>query len=150
MNVPQNVLDTVYGSKPEDWKQHSNGGGWVYKTATVETSAYLHPTSIVSGNAWVYGDAQVSGNAWVYGNAQVSGDARVIKPIICASRSDGYLFTCYPQKDGPIVIAAGCRFFTFEQAREHWTKTRAGTPLGDESLLLVNHLEAMAKIQGWE
>ena len=89
MNVPQKVLDTVYGSKPEDWKQHSNGGGWVYKTATVETSAYLHPTSIVYGdaqvygdarvygNAWVYGDARVYGSAWVYGSAQVSGNAWV-------------------------------------------------------------------------
>jgi len=57
MKVPENVLNVVYNSKPEDWKQHSNGGGWVYKTATVEESAYLHSTSIV------YGNAQVSGNA---------------------------------------------------------------------------------------
>jgi hypothetical protein len=75
--VPQRVLDAVYDSTPEDWHSHSNGGGWVYKTATVEPSAYLHPTSIVSGDAQVYGNAQVSGNARVYGNAQVSGNAWV-------------------------------------------------------------------------
>jgi hypothetical protein len=36
-----------------------------------------------------------------------------------------------------------------EKAREHWIKTRGGTPLGDESLALVDHLERMARIQGW-
>ena len=71
LEVPQNVLDAVYGSSAEDWHQHPNGTGWVYKTAKVQESAYLHPTSIV------YGDAQVYGNARVYGNAQVSGDAWV-------------------------------------------------------------------------
>ena len=76
--VPQKVLDSVYGSKPGDWKQHSNGGGWIYKTAKVEESVYLHPTSIVFGNAQVsgkarvFGDAQVFGNAWVFGDAQWS------------------------------------------------------------------------------
>ena len=62
--APQNVLDIVYDSKPADWHQHKNGGGWVYKTAKVEESAYLHPTSIVSGEARVYGDARVSDDAW--------------------------------------------------------------------------------------
>src|SRR6266568_1802344 len=67
--VPQYVLNIVDDSKPEDWHQHSNGKGWVYKTATVKESAYLHPTSIVYGNARVYGAARVYGNAWVSGNA---------------------------------------------------------------------------------
>ena len=65
MEVPQNVLDSVQGSKPEDWHQHVNGGGWVYKTARV------------SGDAQVSGDARVFGNAQVFGYAQVSGYARV-------------------------------------------------------------------------
>ena len=54
MNIPQNVLDCVSGSTPEDWHQHKNGGGWVYKTASVDESAYVGP------KAWVYGDARVS------------------------------------------------------------------------------------------
>ena len=77
MDVPQKVIASVYGSKPGDWKQHENGGGWVYKTAKVDSSVYLHPTSIVYGNAQVYGNARVSGDARVYGNARVSGDAQV-------------------------------------------------------------------------
>ena len=61
--VPQRVLDSVFSSTAEDWKQHSNGGGWVYKTAKVDESAYLHLTSIVFGDAQVSGDAQVFGDA---------------------------------------------------------------------------------------
>jgi hypothetical protein len=59
----------------DKWKQHTNGKGWVYHTATVSDTAFIE--GIVSGNARVYGDAGVSGNARVYGNARVSGDARV-------------------------------------------------------------------------
>jgi carbonic anhydrase/acetyltransferase-like protein (isoleucine patch superfamily) len=81
--VPQIILNSVYDSSSEDWHQHPNGKGWVYKTAHVDEAVYLHPTSIVYGNAQVYGNTRVSGNtqvygnAWVYGNAQVYGNARV-------------------------------------------------------------------------
>ena len=95
-----------------------------------------------SGDAWVSGDAQVSGNA------RVSGDARVSGMNITAVRSDGYTFTVAPTPEGARIIA-GCRYFTFDEARLHWTKTRVGTSLGDESLALVDHLERMAVIRGF-
>jgi len=50
-------------------------------------------------------------------------------------------------QDGPRIIA-GCRYFTFAEAEKHWRETRGGTPLGDESLAIVTHLRAMAKING--
>ena len=43
--------------------QHSNGGGWVADTASVDATVQ------VSGNARVYGDARVYDNASVSGNA---------------------------------------------------------------------------------
>ena len=89
-----------------------------------------------SGDAWVYGNAQVYGNAWVYG------------VNITATRSDNYTFTVAPTPDGPRIIA-GCRYFTFDEARAHWAETRGGTRLGDESLALVDHLERMAAICGF-
>jgi len=118
--VPQNVLDTVYGSKPADWHQHKNGGGWVYKTAKVEESAYLHPTSIVYGNARVSGNAQVSGDAWVYGNArvygnaQVSGNAWVSSPLYI----QGTRHSLTNSKYGYIKI--GCYEHTFTYWQEHY------------------------------
>ena len=33
------------------------------------------------------------------------------------------------------------RRFTIDEAREHWTRTRGGTPLGDETTLILDYLE---------
>ena len=68
MDVPRNVLDCVYGSKPEDWHAHKNGGGWVYKTAHADETSYLHPTSIVYGDARVYGDAWEASPLYIQGS----------------------------------------------------------------------------------
>jgi uncharacterized protein YjbI with pentapeptide repeats len=66
-----------------------------------------------------------------------------------ASRSDGYEFRSFQLADGRVKVKAGCRWFTFAEARAHWMATRDGTPLGKESLALVDHLERMARIEGW-
>ena len=92
---------------------------------------------------------QVSGNAWVYGNARVSGNAQVETVNITATRTDGYTFLVAPTPDGPRIIA-GCRYFTFKEAKAHWKETRGGSRLGDESLAIVKHLEAMAKLNGFD
>ena len=119
-------------------------GGWIEKEANLS----------VSGNAWVYGNAQVSGDARVYGNAQVygdarvSGNARVSKVNLTAVRSDNYTFTVAPTPEGPRVIA-GCRYLSFEQAREYWARTRGGTPLGEETFAILDLLEAQARIHGF-
>ena len=102
---------------------------------------------IVAGTlgGWIENEnnlSQVSGNAWVYGNAWVSG------VNLIGTRSDGYAFLVAPTPEGPRIIA-GCRYFTFKEARAHWKSTRGGTKLGDESLALVKHLETMAKLNGF-
>jgi hypothetical protein len=38
-------------------------------------------------------------------------------------------------------VRAGCRFFTLPEARDHWTRTRAGTPLGDETADILDMFE---------
>ncbi|MGL5735485.1 MAG: hypothetical protein ACRCYS_11515 [Beijerinckiaceae bacterium] len=63
------------------------------------------------------------------------------------SRSDGFFFTLN-MIDGQPMVGAGCRFFTFEQSRIHWQKTRGGTPLGDETFVILEHLELIAKATG--
>lgn len=80
-------------------------------------------------------------------NLSVYGDAWVSGVNITAVRSDNYTFTVAPTPDGPRIIA-GCRYFSFNEARKHWTETRGGTQLGEESLALVDHLERMARICG--
>jgi uncharacterized protein YjbI with pentapeptide repeats len=63
-----------------------------------------------------------------------------------ASRSDGYEFRLFVLADGTLKIKAGCRWFTLTEAREHWTTTRGGTQLGEESLALIDHLARMQAI----
>ena len=106
--VPQNVLDSVWGSVSADWRQHDNGKGWVYKTARVDPTVYLHPTSIVFGNAQVCGDARVYGNArvydnaWVYDNDWVSGNAWVFSPLYIQGTRHAVTLCSHKQ------IAIGC------------------------------------------
>ena len=90
---------------------------------------------------------QVSGNAWVSGNALVSGNARVSGVNLVATRSDGYTFLVAATPQGARILA-GCRYFTLDEAVEHWTRTRGGTKLGDESLSIVAHLKRMAELNG--
>jgi len=61
------------------------------------------------------------------------------------SRSDGYNFMLWRCADGVWRLTAGCRFFTMEQAWKHWTTTRVGEDLGEETLdilvLFEHHIE---------
>ena len=68
--------------------------------------------------------------------------------LIAAYRSDGHLFTAARYGDS-VRLFAGCHTFTLAEAREFWTRTRGGTPLGDESQALVDHIERIARIRGW-
>jgi hypothetical protein len=124
-------------------------GGWIEteKNLSVYDNAWVYNNAQVSGNARVSGYAQVYAYARVFGSAHVSDNARVKKCLLTATRSDGFTFACFGQKNGPVVIIAGCRFFTIPEAREHWTKTRGGTALGKESLALIDFLERMSVIQ---
>lgn len=63
-------------------------------------------------------------------------------------RSDGHQFFMQSRDDGP-WISVGCRYFSLADARKHWTETRGGTPLGDETNLMLDHAERIARHRGW-
>jgi hypothetical protein len=70
--------------------------------------------------------------------------------LICGGkRSDGHDFYLIRELSGAVMVRAGCRYFTPDAARGHWTATRADTRLGYESLAIVDHLMRMAEIAGW-
>src|SRR3989304_8511222 len=60
-----------------DAHQHSNGGGWIQNTSSVEAFVFVGPDAQVYGSARAYGSAQVCGLAQVYGSARVYDSARV-------------------------------------------------------------------------
>ena len=62
-------------------------------------------------------------------------------------RSDGYRFVGWI-KAGVLQIRVGCRDFAIDDARKHWTETRGGTPLGDETMVILDHIETVACIRG--
>ena len=103
----QELQDKIGTQNEADWHQHSNGGGWVHKSAIVKASARIEEMAIVFsgkvfGDAWVSGNARVSGNAQVSGNARVSGDAWEKSPLYIV----GTKHTLTNAKKGHIQI--GC------------------------------------------
>lgn len=53
-------------------------------------------------------------------------------------RSDGFQFVITKERG----VRAGCRVFAdFTEARDHWGKTRGGTPLGEETMMILDFLE---------
>jgi hypothetical protein len=72
--------------------------------------------------------------------AQIRGQTVVSLPRR-ATRSDGYEFFLWHCKGG-FFVSAGCRFLTMKDARTHWTETRGGTPLGDETMDILRFFVA--------
>jgi hypothetical protein len=63
-------------------------------------------------------------------------------------RRDEYRFVGYVRDDVLRIVAGYCRDFTMQEAREHWARTRGGTPLGDETMCILDHIERVAIIRG--
>ena len=61
------------------------------------------------------------------------------------TRTDGHEFRLWECKDAPWRITAGCRFFTLPEAWAHWTATRDGTPLGEETFDILVMFEHQAE-----
>ena len=62
-------------------------------------------------------------------------------------RSDGYRFVG-SVKYGALMISAGCRYFALPDARSHWSSSRGGTALGDETHAILDHIERVANVRG--
>ena len=73
-------------------------------------------------------------------------DKTVLGILRRATRADGYGFFLWHCQEG-FFIKAGCHFFTMAEARQHWTATRAGTLLGDESLDILDFFDVAIKRQ---
>jgi hypothetical protein len=67
--------------------------------------------------------------------------------VDAGQRSDGYRFIGWV-KNGVLQIRAGCHDLSIIEARKHWAKTRGRTQLGDETMVILDHIERVAKIRG--
>ena len=123
--------------------RHPNGGGWVANTARVADTVYVEPYARVYGDAVISGNVVISGRSYVYGDAMITEDVEVYG----IRRSDGYVFVYVPDADGVMKVQAVCTDFTMEEAKKHWKKTIGGTPLGDETMAILNCIEILSKVK---
>lgn len=72
----------------ESYHNHSNGGGLVSDSATVDDSVYVAPDAKVLGNARVTGNVRIEDHAVVQDNAVVSGNAVISGYAIIAENAD--------------------------------------------------------------
>ena len=73
-------------------------------------------------------------------------DKTVIGILRRATRSDGHEFFLWHCREG-YFLKAGCCFLDMEAARQHWTTTRQGTAIGNESLDILDFFDAAIKRQ---
>ncbi len=102
----QNNTGAGYGS------YHSNGGGFVASTATVDASVYVGPNAKVMGYATVTGNAVIDGYATVTGSARVSGNAVVTGHAVVAESAtvkDNAIVGDYAGVMGNAVISENAR-----------------------------------------
>ena len=79
--------------------------------------------------------------------AKINNNKTAVGILRRAIRSDGYEFFLWQCEDG-FYVNAGCRFFGMAEARAHWTATRAGTPLGDETQDILDMFEKAIQRKG--
>ena len=74
--------------------------------------------------------------------------SNVVRILRVGPTQDGYEF--FGVGGETLMIRAGCRWFTYEEAKEHWKKTRGGTLLGEERLLFLEVIKKWYDFQGKE
>ena len=113
---------------------------WAFKTGADLRGAYLGAADL--GGAYLRG-ADLRGAD--LGGADL-GDQWVIQG---ATRSDGYQFLLTNFRAKGVRLKAGCRDFTMPEAYRHWPTTRGGTPLGDETIAILDNLWQLAFYRGY-
>lgn len=77
--------------------------------------------------------------------------------LLAGIRSDNFIFTLQRVNGGPVMVRAGCRYFTLAEASRHWGKRywryfrnkREGARLAKESRALIGMALHRAKCNGF-
>ncbi|MCP4212846.1 MAG: hypothetical protein GY764_15415 [Halieaceae bacterium] len=110
-------------------KRHSNGGGWVADSATVDETAYVGPNAMVLDGAKVLGNAAVLDYAIVMGSTAVLKDnARVYgKVTISGAREYGGNARVYRRDEGgdfPVINRPQWRQAQYEPLQSRFVQKR--------------------------
>jgi carbonic anhydrase/acetyltransferase-like protein (isoleucine patch superfamily) len=77
MGDTRDTFDFEDGDGPVKAHRHSNGGGWVANTSTVDPTVFVGPNALVFGRAKVEDVARIEDLARIHGLAKIGGSARV-------------------------------------------------------------------------
>ena len=86
-------------------------------------------------------DADLQG-AYLRGADLRGADLRGANLFDLGQRSDGYQFFAHKRND-TLYILAGCRYFTIEDAWDHWKNKRQGTNLQRETFFMLERAEKL-------
>ncbi|MBR4627305.1 MAG: hypothetical protein IKO47_06355 [Ruminococcus sp.] len=106
------IKQSFYSINESSGRRHSNGGGFVANTATVDDSVYVGRDAKVLGYATVTGNARIDGHAIVSGSAKVSGNAIVTGHAVVAERAqvrDNAIVADYAGVMGDSVVSDNAR-----------------------------------------
>jgi len=103
--------------------------------------AYLATANLAGANlAWANLAGANLARANLDGAKIAEGITASAGPARRATRADSHEFFLWPT-DAGWRVKAGCRFFTLNEAWQHWERTRAGTEVGDESQDILTMFE---------
>jgi uncharacterized protein YjbI with pentapeptide repeats len=118
------------------------------------SGAYLYGANLSGANLRFanLSGANLSGaylyGAYLYGANLSGADLSGAKGIVRVGPTlDGYEFFGVV-RDDKVWIKAGCSWFTANDARKHWVKTRGGTDIGAQHLLFVDFIETTLMSDG--
>jgi NDP-sugar pyrophosphorylase family protein len=142
----------------------------VLDSAVVSGRVIIDGPVVISGRSVIESSARVRGNAQVINSkvsdeAVVEDDAMVVDsnlggnviarkmmvvkgPATIVRRSDGHCFLMAFDRGGTRRVSAGCRYFSGPEAWRHWTATREGTPLGEETFKILRFLGLDPNVPG--
>lgn len=127
-----------YAAGPDNLSQL--GTCWLYGNSRMYDNSRMHGNSSMHDNSCMYGNSSMYGNSRMYGNAQLHWT--ITETPVTVNTSDGYTMAYNKENN---KISAGCRYFTVDEAVQHWTDTRGGTSLGEERLKCIEALLLIAR-----
>ena len=117
---------------------------WIGDSAAIGDSATIGKWASIGDSATIGKWATIGEGAWISHSAWIGERAWIGKwaTVQTIRRTDGYWFALVPLESGDWRVTAECRDFTPAEGREHWTRTRGGTPLGAETLAILDYFDA--------
>lgn len=111
----------------EEYTQHSNGGGWKHKTASVPASVHIPENTYIGGSAIIGDRASIGGGAIIGGGASI-GDG--VNKVLCIQGTAHTITACTPTRD----VQIGCKRHSIDWWLNHYKEVGAAERYTDDQI----------------